>query len=185
MKDKRILNGQMAYMFKECDDGIEMFDGQGFITSADDIVELCHGLIKYALTYKDNIDIYNEKHKYDVENEINEWKISCELQEKSYRERKIREKKKGYVYLLECGGKFKVGFSNNVERRMRQLDTRPFKLNLVVKSEFLSDAYDREQELHEDFEGSRIEGEWYDFTKEELAYVIEVIKGMKEENYEQ
>ena len=46
-----------------------MFDGQVFITSADDIVELCHGLIKYALTYKDSIDIYNEKHKYDIESE--------------------------------------------------------------------------------------------------------------------
>lgn len=70
MKDKRILSGQMAYMFRECEDGIEMFDGQGFITSADDIVELCHGLIKYALAYKDNIDIYNEKHKYDIESEM-------------------------------------------------------------------------------------------------------------------
>lgn len=70
MKDKRILSGQMAYMFKECDGGIEMLDGQGFITSADDIVELCHGLIKYALAYKDNIDIYNEKHKYDIESKM-------------------------------------------------------------------------------------------------------------------
>lgn len=70
MKDKRILNGQMAYMFRECEDGIEMFDGQVFITSADDIVELCHGLIKYALTYKDSIDIYNEKNKYDIESEM-------------------------------------------------------------------------------------------------------------------
>lgn len=70
MKDKRILSGQMAYMFKGCDDGIEMLDSKGFITSADDVVELCHGLIKYALTYKDNIDIYNEKHKYDIESEM-------------------------------------------------------------------------------------------------------------------
>ena len=70
MKDKRILSGQMAYVFRKCEDGIEMLDGQGFITSTDDIVELCHGLIKYALTYKDSIDIYNEKHKYDIESEM-------------------------------------------------------------------------------------------------------------------
>lgn len=70
MKDKRILSGQMEYVFSEFEDGIEMCDGQGFITNADDIVELCYGLIKYALTYKDSIDIYNEKHKYDIESEM-------------------------------------------------------------------------------------------------------------------
>ena len=70
MKDKRILSGQTAYMFKEFDDGIEMFDGKGFITSADDIVEICNGIIKYALAYNSNIDIYNEKHKYDIESEM-------------------------------------------------------------------------------------------------------------------
>lgn len=48
-----------------------MCDLQGFITNADDIVELCYGLIKYALAYNSNIDIYNEKHKYDIESEMN------------------------------------------------------------------------------------------------------------------
>ena len=71
MKDKRILSGQTEYVFRECEDGIEMLDWQGFITSADDIVEICYGLVKYALTYNYNIDIYNEKHKYDIESETN------------------------------------------------------------------------------------------------------------------
>ena len=70
MKDKRILNGKTMYVFKECEDGIEMCDLQGFITNAEDIVELCYGLIKYALTYNSNIDVYNEKHKYDIESEM-------------------------------------------------------------------------------------------------------------------
>ena len=71
MKDKRILSGKTRYVFRECEDGIEMLDSKGFITSADDIVELCYGLIKYALAYNSNIDIYNEKHKYDIEDEMN------------------------------------------------------------------------------------------------------------------
>lgn len=71
MKDKRILSGKTRYVFRECEDGIEMLDYKGFITSADDIVELCYGLIKYALAYNSNIDIYNEKHKYDIEDEMN------------------------------------------------------------------------------------------------------------------
>ena len=71
MKDKRILSGKTRYVFRECEDGIEMLDSKGFITSADDIVELCYGLIKYALAYNSKIDIYNEKHKYDIEDEMN------------------------------------------------------------------------------------------------------------------
>lgn len=185
MKDKRILSGQMAYVFKEYEDGIEMYDCRGIVTSADDIVELCYGLIKYALNNKCEIDIYNEKRMNDIENGMTGWRRKCEESDKTDRENRKNESKKGYVYLLECGGKFKIGFSKDVERRMRQLDTRPFKLNLIEKSEFLSDAYDREQELHEWLEDSRIDGEWYDLTNEELEYLIEVIRGMKEGNYEQ
>lgn len=164
----------MAYAFKEHEDGIEMYDCRGFTTCAEDIMELCYGLMAYAFKYKSEIDVCNQKHMIELEEELN----GCVGTAKE--ESRTTRRKGGYVYLLECGGKFKIGFSKDVERRMCQLDTRPFKLNLVVKSEFLSDAYDREQELHEYFEGSRIEGEWYDFTKEELAYAIEIIKGMEE-----
>ena len=174
MKDKRILSGQTAYVFTEYNDGIEMTDWQGFTTCAEDIMELCNGLMAYAFKYTSEIDVYNQKRMIELEEELN----GCIGTAK--KESRTARKKGGYVYLLECGGKYKIGFSKDVERRINQLDTRPFKLNLLVKSEFLSDAYDREQELHEWFENSKIEGEWYDFTKEELAYAIEIIKGMEE-----
>ena len=74
MKDKRILSGQTAYVFTEYNDGIEMTDWQGFITCADDIVELCYGLIKYAVKYKSEIDVYNQKRMIELEEELREAK---------------------------------------------------------------------------------------------------------------
>lgn len=175
MKDKRILSGQMAYVFTEHNDGIEMNDCRGFTTCAEDILELCYGLMAYALKYKSEIDVYNQKHEIEFEEMLNGYVKTAKKESRSARS------KGGYVYLLECGGKYKIGFSKDVERRIQQLDTRPFKLNLVAKSKFISDAYDREQELHEYFADNRIEGEWYCFSDDEALYAEEIIKELGED----
>lgn len=174
MQDKRILTGQMAYAFKEHEDGIEMYDCRGFTTCAEDIMELCYGLMEYAFKYKSEIDVYNQKHEIELEEELTGYMKTAKKESRSAR------KKGGHVYLLECGGKYKIGFSKDVERRIHQLDTRPFKLNLVAKSKFISDAYDREQELHEYFAENKIDGEWYEFSDHEAQYAKEIIDGMEE-----
>ena len=174
MKDKRILGGQMAYVFSENNDGIVMSDWQGFMTCSEDIMELCYGLMKFALKYKNEIDIYNQKRKIELEEELTGYMKTAKKESRSARS------KGGYVYLLECGGKYKIGFSKDVERRVQQLDTRPFKLSLVAKSKFISDAYDREQELHEYFAENKIDGEWYEFSDHEAQYAKEIIDEMEE-----
>lgn len=83
--------------------------------------------------------------------------------------------------MLECGRKYKIGFSKDVERRINQLDTRPFKINLITKSKFISDAYDREQELHEYFVDQRVDGEWYEFSDHEAQYAKEIIDELEED----
>ena len=71
MKDKQILSGQTAYVFTKYNDGIEMTDGQGFITCTEDIMELCYGLMKYASKHKSEIDVYNQKRMIELEEELN------------------------------------------------------------------------------------------------------------------
>ena len=175
MKDKRILSGQTAYVFTEYNDGIEMTDWQGFTTCYEDIMELCYGLMKYASKHKSEIDVYNQKRMIELEEELN----GCV--ETAKKENRTMRSKSGYVYLLECGGKYKIGFSKDVERRIKQLDTRPFKINLIAKSKFISDAYDREQEIHEWFENSKIDGEWYEFSDHEAQYAKEIIEELEED----
>lgn len=174
MKDKRILSGQTAYVFTEYNDGIEMTNGQGFITCAEDIMELCNGLMKYAFKHKNEIDVYNQKRMIEFEEELNGCVGTANIESRTTRS------KGGYVYLLECGGKYKIGFSKDVERRINQLDTRPFKINLIAKSKYLSDAYYWEQGLHDACSDSKIDGEWYEFSASELRWVKEAISKLKE-----
>ena len=172
MKDKRILNGWMAYVFHECEDGIIMSDSQGLVTSAGDIKELCEGLLKFIGKHSEDIEEYNLKRNAEIDRDMRGYSESSSKRKGT--------RKKGYVYLLECGGRYKIGFSKDVERRIHQLDPTPFKLNLVAKSKFISDAYDREQELHEYFAENKIDGEWYEFSDHEAQYAKEIIDGMEE-----
>lgn len=68
----------------------------------------------------------------------------------------------GYVYLFECGGKYKIGVSNNVDRRIKDLDHRPFKVTLISKVHSKM-AYKVEGTIHARLKKHKIEGEWYDF----------------------
>lgn len=88
----------------------------------------------------------------------------------------------GYIYLLECGGAYKIGYSKNVKQRMKSLDTRPFKLNLIYK--WYSDyARTIEGILHRRLSGYRLEGEWYssNLPIKTLGDIIsELDRGMKQ-----
>lgn len=81
----------------------------------------------------------------------------------------------GYVYLFECGGRYKIGYSHNVEKRLNQLDTRPFQLNFIAK--IYSDiAFDVEQEIHKKLASFKVANEWYEFkshiTPDKFAEVV-------------
>lgn len=49
------------------------------------------------------------------------------------------------VYVMECDGFVKIGVSGNVERRAKQI---PYKVRRIYASEFLSNPFDIEREMH-------------------------------------
>lgn len=49
------------------------------------------------------------------------------------------------VYVMECDGFVKIGVSGNVERRAKQI---PYKVKRIYASEFLSNPFDIEREMH-------------------------------------
>lgn len=86
----------------------------------------------------------------------------------------------GYVYLFECGGKYKIGVSKNVERRMKELDNRPFKVNLICKV-YSDMAYKVEQRIHELMSKFKIEGEWYEFKNTpSVDQFIKLVKNVEQ-----
>lgn len=155
----------------EAADGYYMSDYKGTILSADIAKDICRGVMRFYKKRGDYIDIINAERQEAAwrEMERQEAEAKALMQDG-------RRKTRGYVYLFECGGRYKVGFSDNVERRAKQLDNRPFKLNIVAVSELLDNAYGIEQAIHEKLEKYKIYGEWYELTPDKVAQLENVIK---------
>ena len=120
---------------------------------------------------KEEINLFNKKVQEEIYN----------LCTKTSKKEQNRKRKQGFVYIFESGGKYKIGFSKNVEQRFRQLDTRPFKLNKIY-SKYFDNAYDIEQFLHNsDLADKRIEGEWYELSKNDLDLLINRLEKLTDE----
>jgi len=89
--------------------------------------------------------------------------------------KQIQTSRPSHVYLFECGRKYKIGVSVNVERRMKDLDQRPFPVTLVASSRMIRNAYQIEQSLHEQFDDQRLNGEWFELSDEQVAYITEYL----------
>lgn len=123
--------------------------------------------------------IYSDKFKsFSYITNIKICKDAPSIKEHTKAKCEPKKKTEGYVYVLKCADKYKLGYSNNVEQRMKQLDTRPFPLELVYKA-YSEKAYDIEQELHSVYTsyGYRLEGEWYssDLPVKELIENIDYL----------
>ena len=139
-----------AYTINKQDDGFFISDGNGFVMESEQAIEIGKGLIKFAKKNSEALKTHNIKRDIEFKQELN-----------SYTPRMNTDYKTGYIYLLECGGRYKIGYSKDPERRLKELDNRPFKLNLVIKSNKLKNAYDIEQEIHHHLNEHKINGEWY------------------------
>lgn len=81
-----------------------------------------------------------------------------------------------YVILEETPRHFvKVGFTNNVERRLRDLQTgNPDPIVLIAKIRSSSEAYRAlERDLHTRLKNHRVRGEWFDSYPEVRSIVID------------
>lgn len=103
-------------------------------------------------------EITDEEVEEENERKLDEFRDSWNLPKES----KANSYTKGYVYLFECGGKYKIGVSQDVSRRIKDLDHRPFKVTLISKVHSKM-AYKVEGTLHNFLKKYKIEGEWYDF----------------------
>lgn len=82
----------------------------------------------------------------------------------------------GYVYLLESGGRYKIGISRDVTRRLAQLRSgqSPFPITLINAVEGYG-YVEFEGQLHKRFAHARVRGEWFSLTEQELAEVLEAM----------
>jgi hypothetical protein len=78
----------------------------------------------------------------------------------------------GFVYLLSCEeGYFKIGRTNNPERRLDELHTLPpfkFELEHTIPADDMKAA---EKELHQRFAEKRVNGEWFRLGVEDVSFI--------------
>ncbi|ANU23224.1 GIY-YIG nuclease family protein [Planococcus donghaensis] len=79
----------------------------------------------------------------------------------------------GYVYFVQeyMTGSFKIGKTKHIDRRMNVFNVKlPFenKLIFLIKS---ADHHQTELAFHEYYSTKRLEGEWFNLTREDLAWI--------------
>jgi len=70
--------------------------------------------------------------------------------------------KQRYIYVIRCNDKFKIGYSSDPERRLKQLQTSNSEKLVLEWSRERADACKLEKHLHRVFGQYRIRGEWFD-----------------------
>lgn len=83
-----------------------------------------------------------------------------------------KQDRSGYVYLIQSeSGHYKIGRTKDINDRMHT-----FNVKLPMQYEPLHvitcvDCYQVEKELHQKFASKRINGEWFDLTGTDVAYI--------------
>lgn len=87
-----------------------------------------------------------------------------------------------FIYVIQMGDKqyFKIGVTNDLERRVKDLQTgNPLPLHIIDSFNFVNRenkhwANQIEKVLHRRFDYCRQMGEWFEFTEKELVIIKEM-----------
>ena len=85
---------------------------------------------------------------------------------------------RGYVYLLYDERLYKIGYSTNVHRRVRALQTaNPF-IRIIATSRSLprNEARILERTLHRKFNHKNVKGEWFGLDSNDARYICEAFQ---------
>ena len=81
---------------------------------------------------------------------------------------------KGVVYIVECGGRYKIGKTQNLPFRFAHFTiVLPFEPTLIhlIASDNITQT---ERDLHVKYKGKRVRGEWFDLTQEDIDRIKQI-----------
>ncbi|MFC7420998.1 GIY-YIG nuclease family protein [Iodobacter arcticus] len=82
----------------------------------------------------------------------------------------ITYRKDAYVYLLQFGQEYKIGSSNNVERRFREIKTQMPYEGKIIHTITTGDPAGIETYWHNYFKEQRLKGEWFKLSASDIKY---------------
>lgn len=91
-----------------------------------------------------------------------------------------RTPRPGFVYLMSNGRYYKVGVTNDPERRRKEIEKAsgyPIDITLTV---YADDPYTVEKDIHNMLFAFRVEGEWFNLPADVLHDTMDYMRGLEE-----
>jgi len=86
----------------------------------------------------------------------------------------------GYIYIVKLKGFdiYKIGVSNNPNRRLRDINSyMPFEVELLM-IEWFKNAYNLEECIHDNLKDKLLRHEWFRLTENQISDIIIALKNM-------
>jgi hypothetical protein len=93
------------------------------------------------------------------------------------REQNKRKYPKSDIYIFKMGelGVYKIGVSQNIHRRLRDINAANHFTVLLMFSLSVMNAYDLEDKIHKTYEFSALQNEWFALSENDVEDVIKTI----------
>ena len=140
-----------TYLLFDEEDGVYLCTPWGAAAPLEDVEEITSLLLTTAREHEEDIIFHN----YNLEND--RYNPDSRLTDDVC----VRPAKLKSVYMLKCGDRYKIGISQNVPRRLKALNNRPYPVELIAMSKPFSGAYEVEQQLLAMHEDGKTDGEWF------------------------
>lgn len=167
-KEIEIIEEIPVYL-ERTEDGWLISDLHGYEYSPEEMLCIAEDLRNMAIKHREAIEDRRMAHEIDMSNL---WHNIY------YGHRQNEILSGGYVYMFECVGNYKIGYTKDMERRFNELNKKPFQLHVFAVSPKIPNAFQMEQELHSQLEEFRSHGEWYTFTDKQALKVKRAIENL-------
>lgn len=163
---KEIWDGEAVLICFEDDGTKSLVCQNGIQMSADAQLKLAEELKSYALAHYDEIEKLREAQKEELEEEWRGWMESP------------KDIKTKAVYMMKAGNDYKVGVSNDPQRRLHDILRHRPDVELIAYSKQMpvKDALNVEKKLHKTLEKRNLVGEWFVLHPEEANTIASWIQ---------
>lgn len=148
------------WMVEEGPDGALLYNNQGYIATPKEVKRVIDELIRFANEHGDYIACKNA--------ELDEYYENLRNGNYGGASDSKRNRKKRFLYMFKSGeDRYKIGVATDVDRRLKELNNRPYQVELYAVSEApFYNAFEAERTMHEIHEDRRIDGEWFKLSDE-------------------
>lgn len=163
---------RVEWVVWESDDGVYLVNNAGYMATPNELKSVISRLIASA---KEKSDVIAENNR-GVDEFFEDLKSGAYCAKTDQPDN--QSWKKRYLYMFKSGtNKYKIGVSADVVRRLKQLNNRPYPVELFAVSKVpFYRAFEVEREIHNLHAGDNIDGEWFEIDDERAGLTACIIE---------